>query len=204
MLAKIISLVFCVFVIAASQQSFASQLHSLKYDIYFKQAMSWHMPGVDWKLLKAQCYQESRFKPKAVSPVGAMGLCQFMPATWQDVPMFIREGSSAFDERANITAAAWYNSKLFQFWHWRRPELEKIKLMLASYNAGAANVSEAQKLCDMAINYDPIIKCLPDVTGHHSKETIHYVKSITKFWSALSDDVFSHDCSYGICRGATR
>lgn len=43
------------------------------------------MPGVDWRLLKAQYYQESHLKPNAVSPVGAAGVAQFMPATWRQI-----------------------------------------------------------------------------------------------------------------------
>lgn len=163
----------------------ASPLQSLKYDLYFKSAMSWQMPGIDWRLLKAQCYQESRFKPKAVSPAGAAGVCQFMPATWEDVPQFIRKGQGVFDARTNIEAAAWYDSKLYRFWYSPRPVAERIKLMLASYNAGARNIAKAQTLCDMAINYQPIIKCLPDVTGHHSRETIDYVYKITKYFTAI-------------------
>ena len=149
--------------------------------------MSWQMPGIDWRWLKAQCYQESRFKPNAISPVGASGVCQFMPSTWQDVPNFIKRGEGVFDAKTNIEAAAWYNSKLYRFWHTKRSIKERIKLMLASYNAGAGNIAKAQKVCDMAVNYQPIIKCLPKITGHHSKETIHYVKAITSFYGELAN-----------------
>jgi soluble lytic murein transglycosylase-like protein len=148
--------------------------------------MSWQMPGIDWHWLKAQCYQESRFKPNAVSPVGASGVCQFMPATWNDVPLYIRQSKGVFDARTNIEAAAWYDSKLYRFWYSPRPVEERIKLMLASYNAGAQNIAKAQKLCSMAPFYDTIIKCLPDVTRHHSKETIDYVKKIQKFKHSLN------------------
>lgn len=149
--------------------------------------MSWQMPTIHWHWLKAQCYQESRFKPTAVSPVGAQGVCQFMPGTWHDVPDFIKKGSHAFDARTNIEAAAWYNSKLYRFWYSPRPVEERIKLMLASYNAGAGNIAKAQKLCNMATLYEPIIKCLPIVTGRHSKETINYVIHIEKFKSKLAN-----------------
>jgi len=40
--------------------------------------------GVDWLLMKAQVWQESRFDPNASSRVGAVGLSQFMPSTFAD------------------------------------------------------------------------------------------------------------------------
>lgn len=40
--------------------------------------------NVDWKLLKAQVAAESNFNPDALSPVGAEGLAQFMPATFRE------------------------------------------------------------------------------------------------------------------------
>jgi hypothetical protein len=44
-----------------------------------RQAAAKH--GVDPDVYMRQIYQESRFNPKAVSPVGARGIAQFMPAT---------------------------------------------------------------------------------------------------------------------------
>lgn len=40
--------------------------------------------GFDWLWLKAQIKAESAFEPEAVSPVGAVGLSQFMRATWEE------------------------------------------------------------------------------------------------------------------------
>jgi murein DD-endopeptidase MepM/ murein hydrolase activator NlpD len=39
-------------------------------------------PGITAPLLAAQLEAESGWKPRAISPVGAQGLAQFMPATW--------------------------------------------------------------------------------------------------------------------------
>jgi membrane-bound lytic murein transglycosylase F len=49
------------------------------YDAYFQQycrQIRW-----DWRLMAAQCYQESTFDPQARSWAGACGLMQIMPAT---------------------------------------------------------------------------------------------------------------------------
>lgn len=37
--------------------------------------------GLDFRLVLAICYKESELNPRAVSPKGAVGLCQIMPAT---------------------------------------------------------------------------------------------------------------------------
>lgn len=37
---------------------------------------------LDWIALKAQAISESRLDAEAISPVGAIGIMQFMPATW--------------------------------------------------------------------------------------------------------------------------
>lgn len=52
----------------------------------------------------------------------------------------------------------------------------------ASYNAGAGHLIKAQKLCGGGNLYRVIIPCLPQVTGHHSMETIGYVENIIGRW----------------------
>ena len=137
------------------------------------------MPGVDWRILKAQCWQESRFKTEAVSPVGAMGLCQFMPGTWDQVSEQLRfpSGASAFAPKLSIEAAAFYMGRLRAQWSAPRPEQDRHSLALASYNGGLGNILVAQTLCGGANLYPRIITCLPDVTGRHSRETIGYVEA---------------------------
>lgn len=166
---------------SGSAQNFLST-ELTKYDHYFKVYSGRYMPTVDWKLLKAQCYQESRFQQYAVSPVGAAGICQFMPGTWQDLTTRHNISGSVFDPKLNIQLAAIYMAQLRSGWSSPRPELDRHSLALASYNAGFGNILKAQKLCDMSVMYDEIIQCLPDVTNHHSKETIEYVRNIWFYW----------------------
>lgn len=56
---------------------------SERYDSLFRYYAEKHRIE-DWKLLKAQAIAESALDPRAVSPVGAVGLTQFMPATWRE------------------------------------------------------------------------------------------------------------------------
>ena len=160
----------------------AGSLISSEYDKYFKNAAVFLPFGTDWRLLKAQCYQESRLKPFAVSPVGAYGLCQFMPNTAKEMTRKYPELKNFWLPETSIYAAARYMLQMNNFWSSPRPQAERYKLALASYNAGAGNIHKSQKKCGMPIPYEPIIKCLSLVTGHHSKETKDYVRLITEKW----------------------
>jgi soluble lytic murein transglycosylase-like protein len=161
---------------------------SSRYDPQFRAWSAAYLPAVDWRLLKAQCYQESRLSPTARSPVGAMGLCQFMPATWDEAAreLRLRPGSSAYSPEGSIQAAAWYMRRLRAVWRSPRPEYDRHSLALASYNAGAGNLLAAQRRCNGAALYQDIAFCLPRVTGRHAAETLHYVPAIWGFYREMS------------------
>lgn len=78
-----------------------------------------------WRVMHA----ESRGNARAVSPAGAMGAMQIMPATWAMLTARHRLGDDPFEVRANILAGAAY---LRQMWD----RYGDIRLMLAAYNAG--------------------------------------------------------------------
>lgn len=154
-----------------------------KYDIHFQQAAKVYLPGIDWRLLKAQAWQESRLDPNAVSPVGALGISQFMPDTWEQAVKEMGLGrATPRDARAAIFAQAWYMARLMRGWTAKRPPAEKWKLALASYNAGMGNILRAQKHRkrngQRAHHWADISESLPVITGHHSRETIGYVQAI--------------------------
>lgn len=162
-----------------------SKLSKLKYDIAFMKHTRHYMPTVDWRLLKAQCFQESAFDEEAVSPVGAQGLCQFMPDTWSDELERANLTGHPFNYDLNIQIAAQYMGRLVREWSAPRPQEDRVSLAMASYNAGLGNLLESQRVCDGRNLFTDIMICLPCITGHHSRETTQYVYRIWAFYSEL-------------------
>lgn len=161
-------------------------LEDTTYDEAFKQYSSMYMPGRDWRLLKAQCYQESLFDPNAKSYVGAAGLCQFMPATWRETEALIKRKGSAYDADLNIMFAAHYMNRMRWFFRNEEKSENRESLAIASYNAGAGNILKAKKKCPNVTDWHPILDgCLPAVTGKHAKETQTYVSRIWGFFERL-------------------
>ena len=63
----------------------------------------------DWRLMAAQCYQESTFDPRAKSWAGACGLMQIMPSTAELLGLPI---ARIYDPESNIEAASRYLAML--------------------------------------------------------------------------------------------
>lgn len=152
-----------------------------KYDADIKHVVALYWSSYpDWLAYKAQLYQESKLKPAAVSPVGAAGLAQFMPATWRDVArrLDFPYGTSPHEARFAIEAGAYYMAQLRGQWRADRTAFDRHRLAQASYNAGIGNIVAAQKRCGNPNGYAAITACLPAVTGLHSQETLAYVRMI--------------------------
>lgn len=161
--------------------------YTTEYDKYFKRYTTLYLAGYDWRWLKAICITESNLRKSAVSPVGAMGLCQFMPATWKDMQRELRLGDvDAFEPETNIMAAAYYMDKMLYTWRAPRSDSDRKALANASYNAGAGNIIKSQSLCGNPPDYLSIIFCLERVTGHHHIETVNYVQRIRNVEKELS------------------
>lgn len=132
----------------------------------------------------AQAVQESRFNPNAKSPVGALGIAQFMPNTAKEVGQelkahqLFKNGFNPLNDIQSVYAQVYYMNKLFRIWKVERTALEKFELALASYNAGLGNILKAQKLSGNQRIWNDIKKYLSKVTGSNSKETINYVDLI--------------------------
>ena len=103
--------------------------------------------GWDWRLLAAQCYQESGFDPQAVSSMGAQGLMQLMPSTADAMGV---PADKRFDPEQNISAAARYIRTVSQSFADIRDGEERIRFTLAAYNGGTGHVQDAQTLARRA------------------------------------------------------
>lgn len=97
----------------------------------------------DWRLLAAQTFQESRFKPAARSWAGATGLLQLMPATAREYGV-----KNVLDPEDNVRGAVKFLVWLTKYWKKIPDEAERLKFILASYNTGAGHVEDAQRLTE--------------------------------------------------------
>lgn len=175
-------------VLALSVHASSLPLSSLKYDFLIWKATNRYWSDfpnfLQWK---SQLYQESKLDTEAVSPVGAEGLAQFMPATWRQIAgeMGYPEQATPRQPKLAINAGAYYMRKLRNGWSSPRPMLDRQQLAQASYNAGFGNLLKAQRICGGKNLYSDIIKCLPQVTGHFSEETITYIERIERWYKRL-------------------
>jgi soluble lytic murein transglycosylase-like protein len=90
--------------------------------------------GVDAKLLKRQVWAESSGRHNAVSPRGAKGLAQFMPATWAE---WAPAGADPFDPAASIDTQA-------RYMRWLMKQAGGARAALAAYNWGIGRVLRAR------------------------------------------------------------
>jgi len=98
----------------------------------------------DWRLLASLVCQESRFDPGVESWAGAYGLMQIMPETADRFGVDIKASPEN-----NIKAGIMYINWLHSIFDQRiEDEQERIKFILASYNAGPGHVLDAMKLAE--------------------------------------------------------
>jgi soluble lytic murein transglycosylase-like protein len=165
----------------------ANALRNTIYDVQIRKWNGVYNPSIPWTWAKAQLIAESRLNTNATSPVGAMGLGQFMPDTWSQMTKELKLGNvSAYASSYNLQAHAYYMRQLRAQFKRERPEWDRHSLALASYNAGLGNILKAQQKGGNSLLYAPMAKALPQVTGHHSKETTDYVQRIWEYVDILN------------------
>ncbi|MHB8079406.1 MAG: MltF family protein [Candidatus Krumholzibacteriia bacterium] len=93
--------------------------------------------GVDWRLVAAIIYAESRFDARAVSPTGAVGLMQVMPRCGRP------SAARLLDPTVNVRAGVRYLMSVYQGFA-GLDSLDRWRFTLATYHAGIGNVLEAR------------------------------------------------------------
>jgi soluble lytic murein transglycosylase-like protein len=114
---------------AAIRVTRPADARSERFDLYIDEHAKGQ--GVDPDLVRAVIQAESAFNPVAVSPKGAMGLMQLMPATAEELGV-----ANPFDPEDNIRGGVTYLKRLLTRYD------QKVELALAAYNAGPAAVDK--------------------------------------------------------------
>jgi membrane-bound lytic murein transglycosylase F len=105
---------------------------------------------MDWRLLAAVAFKESRFDTMALSTQGAEGLMQMMPSTATALGVDAKDGVSG-----QVQGASRYLVELDTIWRGSVPaEDQRLKFVLASYNSGPGHIKDAQKLA-REVGLDP-------------------------------------------------
>jgi hypothetical protein len=125
--------------------------------------------GVEYELLQALIATESGFDPAAVSPKGAVGLMQIMPATAERYgvrgDLKTPVSRKLTDPRTNVRTGARYLRDLIRMYP------GQLELALAAYNAGEGAV---QRAGNRIPNYP---------------ETRNYVKTVMQLYAMLKPPV---------------
>ncbi len=119
--------------------------------------------GLDWRLVLAVMKVESRFSHDVESEKGAAGLMQIMPVTSSELAKAL-DIEDMTHPMNNIRGGVYYLKKLYNLFDGAE-ESERIKLMLAAYNAGVGRIYDAQVLAaylnDNPRSWDAIKEALP-------------------------------------------
>lgn len=152
---------------------------------------------LDWRLIAAVIYQESQFNPNAVSYKGATGLMQLMPQTAESLGL---DAANIYDPHQNITAGARYLKRMYDQFESIDDETQRLRLALASYNAGIGHVLDARKMAeDQSLDKNDwgdvsamlLLLTKPEHYGKakygycNGKETVGYVNDIMTYYDIL-------------------
>jgi membrane-bound lytic murein transglycosylase MltF len=139
--------------------------------------------SLDFTLMAAQGYQESRLDHNARSKVGAVGVMQVMPATGKDLNV-----GNIMELEPNIHAGIKYFRFMMDQYYKDDPmdPLNKGLMTLASYNAGPARIRQLRREAEKrGLNPNVWFGNVERVTSERiGRETVQYVSNIFKYYVA--------------------
>jgi membrane-bound lytic murein transglycosylase MltF len=136
---------------------------------------------MDWMLMAAQGYQESRLDHGARSAVGAIGVMQVMPETGKE----LKVGDITLLE-PNIHAGVKYIRSLVERYYGDPSidDLNKVLFAFAAYNAGPGRVRQLRREAttrglDANVWFNNVERIASERIG---RETVTYVSNIYKYY----------------------
>jgi len=142
---------------------------------------------IDWLMLTALGYQESKLNQWVESKQGAVGVMQIKPSTAADKNIKITGVRNSYDR--NIHAATKYLAFIRKryFSDPKIEPLEQLAFTLAAYNAGAARITKMRNRAKL-LGKDPNkwFFSVEQVTRQYSSsEPVDYVAHIMKYYVAF-------------------
>jgi membrane-bound lytic murein transglycosylase MltF len=139
--------------------------------------------ALDYLLVMAQGYQESRLDHNARSPVGAIGIMQVMPATGKELKV-----GDITQLEPNIHAGVKYMRFMMDQYYANEPmsPLNKGLFTFASYNAGPGRIRQMRRLAGQrGLDPNRWFNHVEVVTAEKvGRETVQYVSNIYKYYLA--------------------
>jgi len=139
--------------------------------------------SVDYVLMAAQGYQESRLDQEAKSHVGAVGIMQVMPATGKELAV-----GDIRNVEPNIHAGVKYFRFMMDQYYKNDPmdDVNKGLMTLASYNAGPARIRQLRReTSQRGLNPNVWFGNVERVASERiGRETVQYVSNIYKYYVA--------------------
>ena len=139
--------------------------------------------GWDWRLLAAIAFCESGFDPNATSWMGARGIMQVMPKTAR---LFGVDEASLSNPEVSVRVASQILKELDGIMRSRTSAANRIKFVLAAYNAGSGHVTDAIAL---AAKYE--------LNPREWEENVEQAM----LWKMDPEYYNDSVCSNGYCRG---
>ena len=139
--------------------------------------------SMDYLLMAAQGFQESRLDQDAKSSVGAIGVMQLMPATGKDMNV-----GDIHETEANIHAGVKYIRFMVDQYFAKEPmdDRNKILFAFASYNAGIGRIQGFRRIAaERGLNPNVWFGNVEMIAAEKiGMETVTYVANIYKYYIA--------------------